>query len=262
MLDDATWNDVVVLAGEVEYDAPELTWRVDLEPGATEVLEYSVTVLPTDELGDGRLVNTVTGGITCPPDGDCRADTAVGAVTYAKTIIDPADGRATAGGEVTYRVTVTTAGGGALAGLRFTDDLAEVLTAASGPTSIEANLGEVTYAEPVLTWTGDLAPGQVATVTYTVVLDEDIEQDTLPRNVVIGDGLASNGPDGADADACVAEVTIDAPDPVTEIERLPFTGASLLWMLRIGLATLLLGLQLRRGPRQPSPRRPLGAPNA
>lgn len=86
---------------------------------------------------------------------------------------DPASGNAVAAGSViTYTLTVTQQGLAAVPGALLDDDLTEVLddaaynddlVASSGTASIDAATG-------MLAWRGDLAVGDVATITYSVTV--------------------------------------------------------------------------------------------
>src|SRR5262249_39816836 len=101
---------------------------------------------------------------------------------------DPAGG-VEPGGTVSYTITVTnigrvpnTSGNPAT----FTDDLTEVLDDAIYDDDAEASTGEVTYAEPILSWSGALAAGQTATITYSVTVNDPPTGDGILDNAVVG----------------------------------------------------------------------------
>jgi large repetitive protein len=54
---------------------------------------------------------------------------------------------------------------------RATDSLAKLAGDAVYNGDVAATLGSLPYASPVLTWTGDLAPGVSAVITYTVTVN-------------------------------------------------------------------------------------------
>ena len=88
------------------------------------------------------------------------------------TITKSADVSTTSPGAVVhYTVTVTNTGQTAYTGAAFTDPLAGVLDDATYNADAAATSGSVCYASPNLTWTGNLAVGAVATITYSVTVN-------------------------------------------------------------------------------------------
>ena len=77
----------------------------------------------------------------------------------------------TPGSVVTYTVTVTNSGQTAYTGATFTDPLAGVLDDASYNNTAAATSGSVSFASPNLTWTGNLAVGASATITFSVTVN-------------------------------------------------------------------------------------------
>ena len=77
-------------------------------------------------------------------------------------------GTAAPGGTVHYTVTVTNSGQTAYTGATFTDPLTGVLDDAAYNANAAATAGTVSYTSPNLTWTGNLAAGATATITYSV----------------------------------------------------------------------------------------------
>ena len=75
------------------------------------------------------------------------------------------------GGKVTYTITATNSGQVALTGATFTDALSDVLDDASYNGDASATAGTVSFASPSLTWTGTLAVGAVATITFSVTVN-------------------------------------------------------------------------------------------
>ncbi|WP_309128921.1 hypothetical protein [Microbacterium sp.] len=185
LLDDATWNDdVTASAGTIGFEAAtaELSWSGDLAVDDVVTITYSVTV--TGE-GDTHLRNVVTSD-GCSSEDACSTDHYTATYTTVKTA-DPASGSEVQIGDViTYTVTVTQSGEGRVVGQFFNDDLANVLDDATFNDDIEASAGEFTYENGVIAWTGDLGPGDVATVTYSVTVTAD--GDTLIGNTVQSPG--------------------------------------------------------------------------
>jgi choice-of-anchor A domain-containing protein/uncharacterized repeat protein (TIGR01451 family) len=91
--------------------------------------------------------------------------------TPALTIIETASpATATPGQQVTYTITVTDTGQTPYTGAAVADDLTGLLDDAAYNTDATATTGAVSYASPVLTWTGNLTPGQAAIITYSVTV--------------------------------------------------------------------------------------------
>ena len=164
-----------------------LRWAVpEVAVGGSATVSYSVTV--QDDAWGETLRNHVTptspGCVDDPatPDDECGTSTEnpVPDWRVAKTS-DPASGTAvTPGQTVTYTLTFTNTGPVAITGQVVTDDLSDVLD--------DATLGalppELTLAGQTLSWAVPEVPAEgTATVSYTVVLDDDAWNGTL-RNVV------------------------------------------------------------------------------
>ncbi|MFB7796895.1 GEVED domain-containing protein [Isoptericola sp. NPDC056134] len=214
VLDDATWgDDAAADVGEVTYDEPELAWSGALAPGDVATITYSVTV-DDPPSGDGTLSNAVVGPpeSNCAPgsdDPECTADVPVRALSIAK-VSSPA-GEVLPGGTVTYTVTVENTGQAPYTDdepATFTDDLTEVLDDATWDDDAAADVGEVTYAEPQLSWSGALAPGDVATITYSVTVDDPPTGDGTLTNAVVGP--PESGCDEGTEDGCGTDVPVRA----------------------------------------------------
>jgi hypothetical protein len=72
---------------------------------------------------------------------------------------------------VGYTVTVTNSGLVAYSGATFGDPLTGVLDDAAYNGDAVATAGSVSYASPTLTWTGNLAAGAKATITFSVTVN-------------------------------------------------------------------------------------------
>jgi uncharacterized repeat protein (TIGR01451 family) len=177
VLDDATYNnDGATTAGTVSYTAPKLIWTGDLAIGSSATVTYSVLVHKT---GDHRLNNTITSttpGNNCPSP-DCTTSTPVSGVQITKTA---SASTANPGDRITYTVTVTNTGQTTL-NATFTDNLTNVLDDA---TYNNDATGTATYTAPNLTWTGTLAVGASATITYSVRINSPDAGDHKLTNVV------------------------------------------------------------------------------
>ena len=214
LLDDADYgNDATVAsAGSVAYAAPVLTWTGDLAVGGSAVITYSVTV-HNPATGDKTMVDTVTSaatGATCPPGATgagCRVTVPV--LTPALTITKTASTAATTpGGTVGYTVTVTDSGQTDYAGATFSDDLAGVLDDATYNTGAAATVGSLTVVGLALTWTGDLAAGASAVITYSVTVNNPDTDNHILTNAVTSTTAGSNCPPGGADPRCSATVEV------------------------------------------------------
>ncbi|RDV44893.1 hypothetical protein DOE76_09105 [Leifsonia sp. ku-ls] len=185
VLDDATYNNDAT--GGATYAAPTLSWSGALAVGATVTITYSVTVNDPDT-GDSHLDNTVL----TPPGvgGDCETGSGnpactvqipSGSYTVAKTASTT---EVTEGSSVTYTITVKNTGSRdytAAAPATFSDNLARVLddaTITAGPDN------GATVNGNTLTWSGPLAVGATATITYTVTVNSPDTGDKVISNTV------------------------------------------------------------------------------
>ncbi|MBW1638654.1 DUF11 domain-containing protein [Microbacterium resistens] len=169
VLDDAAWNDdLAASAGTVSYGAPTVTWSGDLKVGQVVTVTYSVTVTGA---GDMTLRNVVTSD-GCADEGSCTTTHQTGDYTVSKTAVAAPGSTVAVGDTITYTVTVAQRGPGAVEGATFVDDLTAVLDDATWNDDAVASAGTASFAAGAkqLTWTGDLAVGEVVTVTYSVTV--------------------------------------------------------------------------------------------
>ncbi|MFS0712948.1 DUF11 domain-containing protein [Microbacterium sp. 2P01SA-2] len=181
VLDDATYNGDVSEGGAVDGDT--LTWAGPLPAGGSTTVTYSVTV-NSPSTGDSVLRNVVvpTGPTGECATGECGTTTPVSSFTVAKTA-DTAT--VMAGGVVTYTVTVTNTGQvdyTDAAPASFEDDLTGVLDDATYNGDVSSG-GSV--ADDRLTWSGPLAVGETATVTYSVTVNDPLSGDKNLVNAVV-----------------------------------------------------------------------------
>ncbi|MFJ1791641.1 DUF7927 domain-containing protein [Kitasatospora griseola] len=115
------------------------------------------------------------------------------------------------GDTVEYQVDITNTGNEPLTQLTVTDDLSAVLDDATYNDDATATTGTPSYAQPVLSWTGDLPVGGSARVTYTVRVNDPATGDHTLRNTVVGDQPGGNCPAGCAAAECTATVTVNTP---------------------------------------------------
>ena len=148
-----------------------ITWTGALPIGGTATVTYSVRLNPAS--GGRTLTNAVTSpaaGANCPTGGsDARCASTVTVLTPLMNINKTADvSSVVVGGAVYYSIVVTNTGEAPYSGITVTDSLAEVLDAAAYEENASATTGAVTYSEPTLRWTGDLAVDSTVVITYSV----------------------------------------------------------------------------------------------
>jgi len=223
LLADAAYGNAAATTGTVSYTSPILSWTGALAPGQTATITYSVTVNNPDT-GDKQLVNTVTSttqGSNCPPGGTGPACTAtVTDLIPALTITKTASVSTTSpGSTVGYTITVADTGQTSYSPATVTDSLSGVLDDAAYGGGASATIGSVSYTAPVLTWTGSLNPGDTATITYSVTVDNPDTGGKVLSNAAASADPGSTCPAGSTGSPCGVTVpviggalTITAPD--------------------------------------------------
>lgn len=214
VLDDAAYDaNAVATAGSLAYVGSTLSWTGDLAAGEMVTISYSVTVA-NPVTGNKVLGNTVTSpvlGTNCASgsvDPRCTATVTVAGLSITKTS-DVAT--SIPGGVVRYTILVTNSGKTPLVGATLSDSLVNVLDDATYRGDGSSTTGSVSYSSPVLTWTGNLAVGAAATITYSVaVANPDVGNRTL-AGTVVSPTPGSSCPSGNPATSCTTVVTIRIP---------------------------------------------------
>ncbi len=190
VLDDATVGAVAASSGTATLSGSTLAWSGTLAVGGTATITYTATVKNRTALaagGDYRLDNVVTSE-GCRAAPQCTTTHPVGTYTVVKTADPPHATDVFVGDTVTYTVTITQVGTGAVTGASFDDELIGVLDAATWDGTVTASSGTASFdaSTSTLSWTGDLAVGQTATVTYSVTATDDGDAELM--NIVMSDG--------------------------------------------------------------------------
>lgn len=195
VLDDADYNrdSVASRPGAVSYVEPLVSWTGALPAGETVQLTYTTTLKAG---GDGVVRNIAwvpedaenPKTPVCDPRAEDGTDPETGEpcakneFELPRLTIDKSADRTelpAVGESVEYTVTVTNEGPGdytADAPATFTDDLTDVIDAATFNNDATASVGEASYDAPTLSWEGALAAGESATVTYTVTYSGEGDQ--------------------------------------------------------------------------------------
>ena len=215
VLDDAGYDgDAAATGGLVSYASPVLTWTGSLTPGDSATVTFTVTVNNPDTGNKilSTLVTSAAAGSNCPAGGtdpDCATSVPVAVLTMTNVA---SSGTTTPGSVVTYTVTVANSGQVPVANATLAIPLADVLDDAAYNGDAAATAGTISFARPDLSWTGTLAAGATATITFTVTVNNpDTGNLTLADTVTSttpGSTCPASGPAPA---ACTATVTVLIP---------------------------------------------------
>jgi large repetitive protein len=244
VLPDAVYNgDAAATTGTVSYASPDLTWTGNLNPGQTATITYTITV-DNPDTGDKHLVNFVTStdpGSNCPSDSPAVGCTAtvtdlIPALTITKTASTTTT---TPGSTVGYTITVDDTGQTPYTAATVTDDLTHVLGDAAYNGDAAATTGTVSYASPVLTWTGNLTPGTTATITYSVTVNDPDTGPGAMSNTVASTAAGSTcSPGGTGAGCSVTVAVVAGPLSITAPATASLGSAAPGGTLSAGLGTV------------------------
>ena len=133
---------------------------------------------------------------------------------------------ATPGSTVDYTITADNTGQTSYTGASITDSLAGVLDDAAYKNDGSATIGTVSYTSPVLTWTGDLNPGDTATITYSVAVSNPDTGNRVLANSAVSAAPGSTCPSGSTDPGCTATVSIIAGALTISVPLNAFLGAT------------------------------------
>ena len=112
---------------------------------------------------------------------------------------------------VSYTITVTNSGTVAYTGAALTDSLSGVLDDATYNGDATATAGSVTFASPNLTWTGNLAAGAAATITFSVTVNNPDTGNKVLASTITSATAGSNCASGSTDTRCATSVTVLVP---------------------------------------------------
>ena len=189
-----------------------LTWTGDLAAGASATITFSVTVNNPDT-GNKSLASTITSataGSNCASGStDTRcASTVTVLVPGLTTTVSAGTSTTTPGSVVQYTVTVTNSGQTAYTGATFTNPLGGLLDDSTYNNDAAATAGSVSFASSSLTWTGNLAVGATATVTFSVTVKDPDTGDKVLVDTITSTTAGSNCPAGSTDSRCTATVPV------------------------------------------------------
>src|SRR5690606_31845343 len=149
-----------------------LSWTEDIALGGSVSVSFRVKVAD-DLTGIAAITNiaTVNGpGTPQEPEAPEVPTDPVSDYTSVKSVTDASgDGRAQAGEELTYTITVTNTGNVALTGINISDDIPANTTYVPG----SARTGFTLYGN-TLSWTEDIALGGNVSVSFRVKIADDL----------------------------------------------------------------------------------------
>lgn len=206
VLDDATYNGDASDGATVTGNS--LSWSGTLDKGQSRTITYSVTPNrpgPGSKVLNGTVTPTGSGG-ACVPSG-CTTSTPVQFLHITKTA-DKAD--VVPGATITYTIVVENDGAAdytANAPASFTDDLTKILDDVHYRDDAAASAGSVSYSRPTLTWSGALAAGARATITYSGTVETPDRGDKQIDNTVVSSAPGANCPPGSTDTSCTARLS-------------------------------------------------------
>ncbi|MEU6825692.1 hypothetical protein ABZ921_34200 [Streptomyces atriruber] len=106
-------------------------------------------------------------------------------------------------------------------GAKFSDDLSGNLDDATYNRDAKASTGTVSYTKPRIGYVGDIGPGETATVTYSVTVNDPVGGDGKLLNNVDVETPRSNCDKGSTDPNCTSEPVIDLPVPPVVVGSSP-----------------------------------------
>jgi uncharacterized repeat protein (TIGR01451 family) len=150
------------------------------EPEATVWITFEVQV----DAGEGvctGILNTAIIDDGCDGEWPLSAAASVFAGPNLKNSVKSVDKEvAEPGDELVYTIVVSNHGNRVAEGVWLNDEIPPYTTYVSP--SLSCDLGDCGYASGWITWTGDLKPLDEATISFTVVVDEPLEDGTWITN--------------------------------------------------------------------------------
>ena len=223
VLDDASYNnDASATAGSVSFASPNLTWTGDLAVGASATITFSVTVKNPDT-GNKTLASTVTSTTSSSncasgsTDTRCSSSVKVSVLTIAMTVSPASPATVTPGATVSYTITVTNSGAVAYTGATFTDALSGVFDDAAYNSDASTTAGSLSLSGSNLIWTGDLAAGASATITFSVTVNNPDTGNKSLASTITSATAGSNCASGSTDARCASTVTVLVPGLTTTV---------------------------------------------
>ncbi|MCU1479009.1 MAG: hypothetical protein JWQ64_3702, partial [Subtercola sp.] len=222
--------------GTANVSAQTLSWAGALTVGQSATISF-IVVVDNPDTGDKALASSIsstTPGSTCPPAGsDPACAVSVTVLIPQLTIVKTAGVSTTTPGEVVgYTILVTNTGQTAYEAAAVSDSLAGVLTDADY--NLDATVtggGTLGFTSPTLVWSGALAVGASARITYSITVHDPTLGDKVITNTV-----TSNAP----GSTCTAQTTVPECTAVVRV-----LVPALLMSISADRATVVAGSAVR-----------------
>ena len=218
-----------VVAGQVQItwvgDPPQMCFQtkapnVACDAAAPLIVSNTANAVTTSASGSDAPNGNTTGVVQfsdraslVPGDSQC-------ALVFQKL---PSVQTARPGDRVTYTILVTNAGSQAYNNATFTDDLTDVLKEATFVSGPVASSGTASWTSPVLSWSGSLANGGTATITYDVFVRTPDVGDHSLVNAVVSSTPGSLCASGSTDTRCTTTVAVQVTDVLWK--KIDATGA-------------------------------------
>ena len=198
-----------VVSGQIQIDwtgdPPQMCFQTTAPPLACDAAATNLT-------NNATAVTTSTGGSDSPAGNSSGATTFTEQAQASQCSLaiekKPSIASARPGDVVTYTITVTNTGTQAYNNAQFNDPLTDVLLDATYNGNATADKGQVQYTNATLSWTGALAAGAKATITYSVTVKNPDSGDHRMLNTVTSTTTGSNCAAGSSDPLCASTVPI------------------------------------------------------
>ncbi|WP_374947808.1 beta strand repeat-containing protein [Agreia sp.] len=190
-----------------------LEWTGDLARGQTVTILYSLVVDDPDENGNLTLTTTVAStepGTACAVNG-C-VNTVVVLVPGLAIDIAASGATTTPGSRVEFTVTVANVGQTAYSATTVEVALTDTLDDGRIDGLATASSGVVQVLSDRVTWTGGLAVGQTAVITYAVIVDDPDAGDRMLVGTVVGQSAGSTCRAASTNPSCTVSVAVRIPE--------------------------------------------------
>ena len=179
------------------------------------------------DTGDKILATTVT---SAAPGSNCAAGSTDSRCATSVPVLIPGldltvtanTASATPGSAVTYTIVADNTGQTPDTGVSFTASLSGVLDDAAYNGDAAASTGTVVFTSPNLTWTGTLAAGATATITFSVTVANPDTGDHKLAVTLTSTATGNNCPTGSTDPSCALTVPV-ASLVITNTANVPST---------------------------------------
>ena len=192
-------------------DPPQMCFKTTVPDQACDApastLSNSATAVTVSPTG----MDAPTGNTSGPAEFVVKTDPSQCGIAFTKTSPVQSAGP---GDKVDYAITVKNTGTQAYQAANFVDDLTDVLKDADYNGDHATSVGTVNYSAPVLSWTGPLAPGNTAQVTYSVTVKSPDHGDHSMVNRIVSTTPGTNCADESRDPRCAVTVVVNVKDVV------------------------------------------------